>query len=377
MLPGASLALETATRTPRPPWQDIFLINLEESSGPTMSNGRLQSLVLDGDGAPHSDQLIAWRHHTDFSHLGFLEIQNGVNLEALRALTRIAEDGELKSLRTLALSVYPYIYQEESHLDEAAHLLLQILNPLENMELRGFIADRTFTMVLHRHGATLAKFRFLPVRQDRMQVKPYVISHDSIQEMQKRCPNLQEIERLIARTQGDEQEVSIYRTLGTLPRLHCASLTLDCSHFPDRSTTIDEDESKKASRVREKLINSAIDSSLALAMFHAISSPTLQSLELEVFEGGDSDDSNFSDIVRWIGRSWICIKTPDGKIAVREIGREERLSSWFLESLEANLEEYPYGKIYKRIWRELWPDERTGDWKEDWRSFPLALGGHA
>ena len=58
-----------------------------------------------------------------------------MSLEALRTLTRMAEDGEFESLRTLTLSVTPFMYQEQPHMDEAASLLLQSWHPLENLEL--------------------------------------------------------------------------------------------------------------------------------------------------------------------------------------------------------------------------------------------------
>ena len=57
---------------------------------------------------------------------------------------------------------------------------------------------------------------------------------------------------------------------------------------------------------------------------------------------------------------------------MREVGKRERMEWANIEWLEADLEEYYHGKLYKRIWRELWPEKRTGDWREDWWSFPLS-----
>jgi hypothetical protein len=28
--------------------------------------------------------------------------------------------------------------------------------------------------------------------------------------------------------------------------------------------------------------------------------------------------------------------------------------------------------LYRPVWEELWPATKTGNWKEDWSSFPLA-----
>lgn len=224
--PGASLALKNAVRTPKSPWQGFFVS--QELTEPTRSKGNLQKLSLDGGGSTNSAQVIAWSDHTDFSQLRSLEIKNEIRFEALQTLTRIAANGGFGSLRMLNLFVSPFESYGQLHMDGATSLLLQKIDPLESLELSGFIANRTFTVALHHHGATLHKLQFFPFREHRMQVKPYVISHHSIQELQKQCPNLRETELLIARTQGDEQEVKIYRALGELPRLERASLVLDC-----------------------------------------------------------------------------------------------------------------------------------------------------
>lgn len=407
--PGASLALKNAVRTPKPPWQGFFVS--QESTEPTRSKGHLQKLALDGGGSTNSAQLITWSDHTDFSQLHSLEIRNEVRLEALRTLTRIAANGGFESLRMLALFVSPLESHEQPHMDEAASLLLQKIDPLESLELSGFIADRTFTVALHHHGATLRKLQFFPAREHRMQVEPYVISHHCIQELQKRCPNLRETELLIARTQGDEQEVKIYRALGKLPRLERASVVLDC--WQPQGVSLDDasrhTEPQVSRRLREDLINSAIDSSLALAIFHAISSSTLQRLTLRVSAGGGGVgqewcDVDFSNIRGWIARSWVVCKRKrdsaaargagsgedereeEEEITVREIEKGERKMLIETEWLEDDLEAYYDGKIYKRVWSELWPDaptedgkrEREGDakgkWSENWRSFPLSLG---
>jgi hypothetical protein len=344
-----------------------------ESPELTRSKGRLQSLVLDGGNSTNSAQLTAWRYHTDFSQLYSLEIRKEVRLEALRTLTRMAEDGGFESLHKLVLSVSPFMYQEQPHMDEAASLLLQTLHPLEDLGLMGFVADRTFTTVLRRHGETLRKLQFIPARQPWMQLEPYVISHHCIQELQKRCPNLREVELLMPRTKGDEQEVSIYRALGMLPRLKRASLFLDCSHLPgllgNGGSFLDDEQ--KASHMREVLINSAVDSALALGIFRAISTTnTLQYLKLQVSRGGNFGQEwaggDLSNIVRWIARSWVCKRDSGGEIIVRESGKRERMELENIEWLEADMEEYYDGKLYKRIWRELWLEERTGDWREDW-----------
>jgi len=77
----------------------------------------------------------------------------------------MAEDGRFKSLRTPAMFVSRVEHREQIHMNEATSLFLQILHPLEDLELTGFIADRTFNMVLHQHGRTLLQLQFIPARE--------------------------------------------------------------------------------------------------------------------------------------------------------------------------------------------------------------------
>lgn len=376
--PGNSTELQIAIRTPRPLWQGFFVGNPGESLGLTRLKGRLQSLDLDGQHVTPSG-LTAWRNHTDFSQLRSLEIRTLLALEALRTLTRMAEDGGFESLRTLALSVSPFEMREQHHMDEAASSLLQTLHPLEDLDLTGFVADRTFNTVLHRDGETLRKLRFIPARERQMQVEPYIISHHCIQSLPNQCPNLREVELLITRTNGDEQEVSIYRTLGTLPQLKHASLILDCSYPPD---LLDKgrprlDDEQKASRMRDTLINSATDSSLALGIFRAMShANTLPCLKLRIWGGWSVDhdcvNRDFSQILLWIAGSWACKRDSSGEIIVREIGKREREDVENMGWSQTDLKKDFRGKLDRRIWRELWPGEGTRDWWDDWCSFPLS-----
>ena len=404
---GASLALQDAVRTSRPPFRGFFAArpSSDERSSELVNNkskgGRLRELVLNGGGSTDSVQLIAWSNHAEFSALESLELRNQVRLDALQTLIQMAKRGGFKSLRILSLHLTPLPHQEQPHMDENISVLLQSLHPLEGLSLTGFVADQTFTTILNHHGATLRHLRFLPARQYRMQVNPFVISHHWLQKLQQKCLHLQELELLFPRTKGDQQEVTRYRALGTLPRLTRLSLLLDCSQLPLPNSTNDdysfrgddnEHEDKheqKARCTREHLMNSALDSTLALAIFHAISSRSLQFLKLQVSEGsggnveGGWTDVDFSNIVRWIARSWICERIPGSgsgalgreqgeKIMFREIGKRERMQLKTTDVLEDDLAEYYDGKLYKRIWKELWPEERTGDWREDWSSFPLS-----
>lgn len=129
--------------------------------------------------------------------------------------------------------------------------------------------------------------------------------------------------------------------MGTLPRLKRASLLIESSRLPGLSAKGGPffDDEQKIHHVRQDLINSAVDSSLALAIFRAISTTNaLQYLRLQVSMNGtfagDWADGDFINIVHWIGRKWVCTRDSDGgKIIARrsENGREwngRRMSGW-------------------------------------------------
>lgn len=386
----SSTALQVASQTSRPSWQGFFADEPGDLSRHIESKGCLQKLMLTGWGVTSSSQLTAWSSRTDFSQLRSLEIKNCIRLVALRALTRIAEDGGLGSLHRLALSLSSLLFAEQSGMDEVASLLLQVLPPLEDLRLTGHVANSTFTMLLHSHGETLRKLQFIPHRGSHLQVEPHVISQHCIQELSKRCPNLRDVELLISRTISDEQEVSIYRTLGTLRWLKRVSLYLDCSQliaYPISYLQPTHYDVRVQHRMRENLAKSAVDISLALAIFGKIFPTTninpVQILKLRPFGGHMFDqytsETDFANIVEWIARSWICTRGSgdgSGEVMVREMktmGRQGVKHNRTERELKANIEDYKAGKLYKRLWGDIWPkvEGATGDWREDWRSFPL------
>lgn len=382
--PHSSQALRIASKTPRPPWQGFFADEPGDLSRLTGSKGRLQNLVLNGYDSASSSKLTDWSSRTDFTQLHSLEISRKIRLESLRTLTQIAEDGGLGSLHRLALVLSSSIDAEQPYMDEAASLLLQNLRPLKDLRLIGLVANSTFTTLLHSHGEALRKLQFIPDRGYFLYVEPYVISHHCIQELSKRCPNLQEVELLISRTISDEQEVSIYRTLGTLRWLKYVSLGLDCSQliaYPMQIGRREYHDVRAVHRMRQNLAKSAVDISLAYDIFGKIFTTTnissVQTLKLQPFGGENFDQyesqTDFGSIVQWVARRWVCTRDfggGSGEIKVREMRKQRRMR----RGLKANIEEY--GELYKRFWRDLWPkvEGATGDWREDWRSFPLFSG---
>lgn len=324
----------------------------------------------------------------DFSRLHSLEIHNIVSLDVIQRLTRIAKDGALSFLHTLGLRVI-FIDVERPPIDEATSLLLRVVPPLKVLKLAGPVADCTLSIILARHGETLRNLQFIPACVVSVYDELFIIHDNYVDRLSKGCPNLKQLELRIRRTGGDEEEMSIYRALSTLRRLKRVTLFIDCSHssilFEENSVrSVHEwpkfDEEEAALHLRETLVNSAIDSSLALGIFRAIFTTTnanqSQTLKLQPIVSGYINEQefskSFSKIASWIARSWVCTRYPGdggGEVRVRDLTGHS-------DVLTENWEDYDHGKLYKRIWRELWPEEeeRMGDWRKNWKSFPLSIG---
>ncbi|RYP31403.1 hypothetical protein DL767_005803 [Monosporascus sp. MG133] len=387
-VPGDTLEARALYGARRRPWQGFFPSRVDTPADPPVSKGRLQALRLAGRPLD-TRRLEVWNSHTDFSKLCSLQIHD-ISLDALEVLVRVARSDNVKSLHTLALSIAPFGESLLQTSEPSVDVLLQTLRPLQNLELTGFIGESTFMAILHHHGATLAKLKLIPDFQRLRSTGPpmrFVISYSHIQDLQKQCPGLRELELLLPRSKGDQQEVDIYRTLGALPRLKRLSLLLDCSKH-DITGVIKMGclhiGAHNAQAVRDCLINAAVDSSLASSIFnlifhnqklsHGIPDPFFRQLTLQVVRAGvfgdDGSDVEFDRVLHWLGRSWHCERDPRDShsecLLVREIGKGERegLRQWLDDDISY------VGEGFKDIWTSLWP-EKTGDWREDWASLPL------
>ena len=387
--PGDSLETRALYAARRPPWQGFFPSRVSTSAEPPVAKGCLKTLHLGG--LPlNTRQLEVWDSHTDFSKLCSLRIHN-ISLDAIEALVRVARSDNFKSLHTLALSIPIFDESSVQANKLSVDVLLQTLSPLQHIELTGLMGERTFMAILHQHGGTLAKLKLIPGFQGVCSTgppTPFVISYAHIQDLRQQCPGLRDLELLLPRSKGDQQEVDIYRALGQLPKLKRLSLLLDCSKR-DITGVIKmgclQLGAHNTPVVRDCLINAAVDSSLASSIFnlvyhsqkqsYGVPDPFFRQLKLRVVHAGVfgdvwEDDADFSTILHWLGRSWHCERDPRDShsehLRVWEVGKDNR------EDLKQWLDEDPSyaGEGFKDIWTGLWP-EKTGDWREDWASFPL------
>ncbi|PGH00997.1 hypothetical protein AJ80_09072 [Polytolypa hystricis UAMH7299] len=377
---GDSIELRNAIRRPRPPWPGFFVSQLKEEpperATTTMSKGALQTLRFTYSGGTHISQLTTWSNHTDFSKLRHLEID--APLDTLQMLAQLASDGQFISLRTLTLFAFPINHQEDQHMDDATSLMLQNLPPLKNLGLNGHVAGMTFTTMLNCHAKSLRQLIFLPAEH-------FIFSHEQARQLQQ-CLNLEYVELRVPRTRGNVQEVAIYQALGGLSCLKTATLYLHCSRIkPSNENRIVANYTP--SDIHETLANAAVDSSLAQSIFDTISSAnrrgrrsTFHRLKLHVTGAGSFGqggyDVDFQSMCRWIARSWVC-RRQDGHgddnnevIIIGEIDKRDRVQAGFHLRPRDGIKDGAHLTRLKGLWSDVWPG-RTGNWLEDWESFPL------
>lgn len=256
---------------------------------------------------------------------------------------------------------------------------------------------------------------------------------DHIHQLADICPNLEHLTLEIRRSRGDATEVARYRSLGRLPRLQELHICLDVSPpgyvqntLGGNTTTIrdtaiepwfDEQDAKylqftfKAYReghVRDVLVNSAIDASLARSIFEVISgakpgrSPgraaplPLERLELRARGGSEFVDAPFGDSPRRplnqflaaLERAWrverdVRDDSPE-VINVKELSRglakdprhSKLFKAWKRNGFPrtALLDNVKNDQYWFGLWRRVWPVETPGmHWWDDWESHPLEL----
>ncbi|RYO90618.1 hypothetical protein DL762_002583 [Monosporascus cannonballus] len=345
----------------------------------TGSAPNLAHLILDGYTIIDSSTLYKWSTLTDFSGLQSLGIcAFGDYTTPIQFLQQMVREGQLASLTSLSLFLGASSREGGCRLDETTSDLLLALQPLTSLDLEGEFGDGTYQAILDRHGQSLRDIRLISCRI-------YLFS-DRIEEMRDRCPNLRSAELLIPRTQGDQNEVKIYRALGRFPRLQHLNLLLDATFYGHPVGTDDGSDAFEAKLAQQQLMNAAVDKTLALAIVRTIRQSSrlhnatrtcpLRSLKLTKTGFSESSyelsfDLELQLLRSWVGQNWVCETVPrddgaDEEVHIREIqvpGRVDR------EDVELAMENEKCDKV----WRELWPN-RTGDYRDNWSSFPLWVG---
>ncbi|CAG9979390.1 unnamed protein product [Clonostachys byssicola] len=443
----------------KPPGADRFIHGRGKRKGLTCfpprngKRGSLTSLSLLGTAYLLSPTLLQkWSGFTDFSCLHHLALGgegagwsrdhvNGVNGEVMAWMANNCSFTQLKVLR-LVLERDTDATQRANYGDNAA-LFFTSLAPLDELSVTGPLEPKILKAILHQHGPTLEKLGLHsledasgddPAQVSRHEI-PMVFAKEHIQEIHTQCPVLEELAIPVKRTQSDAAEVDIYKSLARLDRLTSLFLILDCSDWrvsrdssysPDPS--FDEDDREtwsfnvKRGDVRVGLINSAVDETLARAIWSTICQHKvgrrLESLRLWTTGGGvfGNDRQEAPSLFTSLSRSWSITRVPrDDKevISVEELGRRAREASekehlekerrWkrrqmfahdnttgtatmeenqgfakkpkpSAELTDSELDAVELDTEAMRLFRRIWPRaENSKGWREDWTSFPLQI----
>lgn len=393
---GNSPALQEALRRPRRSWIG-FTSDNEQSSNP--SRGSLHHLHLN-DMTIESEVVQKWSTLSPFSFLRTLGLEGDIDTGTFHLL---ATTCEFPSLKNLSFDLVPanFLHGETSKVDliTAAERYLCSLPSLHSIELVGAVEGSTLSAVLNHHGMTLRRLWLTPSRN----LEKALMTQSEILSIREACPLLENLRMVIPRSQGNAAEVAIYDMIGSLAKLQSLSLILDAVNSAVLSSAEDDDEDYETpsdptfdvfdqalfgdpryelrprnGHVRLALINSALDATLARAIFLTIAEAKprgalpLQSLELRVAGGGGFGATSFSisNVVRHIGRSWLLERNPRDdrrdEVLATELGRQEReeIESWLNMRLDLEVE-----PIFRRIWPRS--SMEGGDWRDDWHSWPL------
>lgn len=369
---GNSPYLLAALRSGRPPWRGFFANKEDDVKTPKAG---LERLAFYGT---HHERLPTWSAYTDLSILRSLDLQTIISAEYLEKLTKIAERGVFSNLKTLSIRLGYDNEETGPHRPLAgwATAFFSTLPLLNGLQVRNPMAKETTAATLARHGASL---RILHL--DNM------ASPEDVREIRNACPNLRNLHIGVRRSAGDKQEVLTYKILGSFSRLEILSLDLHITY--DLTKEEESDQERVAQQIRSELINAAIDSELAQAIFrvifeanHATRQGILSSFQQLTIRGvGHHDwEYDFTLLTDWLARSWFCenqrVYTEGKKFSVRELGVGHRKS----KDVELNLQRCMKdnfrwchgGKLIRPTWEAIWPEsKRKDEWIHFWHSMPL------
>ncbi|KAJ5249053.1 hypothetical protein N7468_000504 [Penicillium chermesinum] len=405
---------------PRFPWPD-YLDSGEATNGNKANGITSLRLVLNATGDTSlytpgpTNTLRAWEL-INLTRVRNLEIGYGGSSVVIQKLTIMAREGAFQSLASFSYGPFPKM--DGTDLDLTLSLFLEGIPALKRLSLSGPVHSngRTFTTILYHHGSALQNLRL-----DCGRHQPGLSSAEWIRKLgllSEHCPNIQILSLGIARNQGDSSEVAVYRALSWLRRLKHLRLFLDFSEFHPRRLEasrdgggVDDDEVSLVrspfvdlATTRACLINSAIDSRLALSIFNIVGDRTsnLQSLHLSVRgdwiwterceSNGSGDisivtfattragptfqqDQDMKVLLKYVANPWIVTRGYQSSAIAKQDRFLNEDRALELSRGAARLRaDFSGREDLKRIWTSVWPSkpEEPGDYRKAWWSYPLA-----
>ncbi|OQE25443.1 hypothetical protein PENSTE_c006G03289 [Penicillium steckii] len=353
------------------------------------SRGNLKFLRLEHHFQITEKLLDHWSARTDFSKLQALELEAQLKPDTARYL---ATEFHFPCLNTVVLGRLRR--EAENSIDdhsEAVNKLLSYLPPLKSLTLDQWYPEISIEAMAIRHGPSLLELKFLNYPGE-------ALTKDNLEALGQHCILLQDVTLNLRRSQGDDKEASLYKALGSVRNLQFITLDLhvDSNFSPNDNEdeedgtvwnpAFDDEFDRKVppelldgtdqcepcnGAMREQLINCAIDAKLARSIFDAISagkpheSLPLQELNIMFTTAGKFGSvccsRDFLSVLFHLCHPWRI--TPYETEMLEHCEERPKMFQPPPDVLESYLE---------AIWRRIWPEKISEDWKSDWRSLPIS-----
>jgi hypothetical protein len=315
--------------------------------------------------------LAAWQSHTNFEVLRTLRINGDVDAAGLVWAARFARFPSLSK------------FEVESNAGTVSSVtaIVESLPSLQDLTVHGEVSEAMITAIIFYHGETLM----------RLALPNLSCQADQIADFLEDCPYLEHLSITVKRTQGYFKEVSLYRELGAYPQLRSICLNLDCSVTsrlaPTDPTALQD---YKQEQIRQSLVNCAIDKTLAAEIFYVIAMPRspgvpprvphIRKVEMSIINAGLAIAPGAvlasllqeGHVYRHFERRWMCTMDPRDDRSGKVLAEENKASRDARKLYEDGLGEevLELGGL-EAVFRAMWPEGANGDWRDDWKSFPL------
>ncbi|RDW69118.1 uncharacterized protein DSM5745_08878 [Aspergillus mulundensis] len=339
---------------PLPPEVNWFGDSPDKAASPLRMLGLHQSSF--DDMTP--DELDYWSNYVSFENLRVLQLHTFGN----EFLLINAPGYKFPSLKTLSLDLRICRDNIEDRQDIVlmtdgfASDFVSSLPPLESFCLSGTYVEETLLAAMLNHGSSLQRLGLVPLdSQDKFRWK---ITPEIFQLVDRAFPNLCSLTVRIQRSQGDKNEVNIYKALSRIERL---TIELDSALRSSRNPYGTEN-------VLDFMVNLAVDETLVRSILAILtqespsSSSRLQFLKVIPLISGEVADA-WRYVALRLHKIW-------------ELRRFIYSDGFYLTraSRQSNGDQYMYLEFdleeLKGLFRELWP--ASGEDEElEWHSFPL------
>ncbi|EZF31912.1 hypothetical protein H109_07479 [Trichophyton interdigitale MR816] len=208
--------------------------------------------------------LQGWNERIVFSSLRELILDTVIDPFSLKE----ASTYNFTSLKTLYLRLDSDNWDEHPLMDEAASIFLRSLPPLATLKLTGNFDHDSLKAIIDRHNS-LRRIWLFPRRRSHLVGEDFTLTLDTIRDLTSHCSELRTVCLLIPRVL-ESQDMAIYQSIGYLPYLKDLSLYLDCIWNKDSSPTIDDNLPQNFAKVKNSIMNAALNEDIARNIFHEI-----------------------------------------------------------------------------------------------------------